>query len=150
MWAMITWTRSWRRTTPRPRSGTSCRGTSWPPIPGERCTNYERNFENPTPQNYPLFLRHSRVTKFKINWDNNATENSENIPPPKIDPNQMSSENSQVTIFPRFVIIKINLFRVWRVLSSQQIMDLRVPRWSAWTRNRSDSAIARTSRRRTW
>ena len=36
-----------------------------------------------------------RVTKFKINWDNNATENSENIPPPKVDPNQMSSENSQ-------------------------------------------------------
>ena len=37
-----------------------------------------------------------RVTKFKINWDNNASENSENIPPPKMDPNQMSSENSQV------------------------------------------------------
>ena len=36
-----------------------------------------------------------RVTKFKINWDNNATENSENIPPPKVDPNMMSSENSQ-------------------------------------------------------
>ena len=37
-----------------------------------------------------------RVTKFKINWDNTApSENSENIPPPKMDPNQMSSENSQ-------------------------------------------------------
>ena len=36
----------------------------------------------------------SRVTKFKINWDSNSTENSENIPP-KTDPNQMSSENSQ-------------------------------------------------------
>ena len=35
-----------------------------------------------------------RVTKFKINWDSNSTENSENIPP-KTDPNQMSSENSQ-------------------------------------------------------
>ena len=36
----------------------------------------------------------SRVTKFKINWDSNTTENCENIPP-KTDPNQMSSENSQ-------------------------------------------------------
>ena len=35
-----------------------------------------------------------RVTKFKINWDSNSSENSENIPP-KTDPNQMSSENSQ-------------------------------------------------------
>ena len=34
-----------------------------------------------------------RVTKFKINWDN-TTDNSENVPP-KVDPNQMSSENSQ-------------------------------------------------------
>ena len=41
-----------------------------------------------------LFLFH-RVTKFKINWDNNTSDNSENIPPPKVDPNQMSSENSQ-------------------------------------------------------
>ena len=35
----------------------------------------------------------SRVTKFKINWDSNSTENSENIPP-KTEPIQMSSENS--------------------------------------------------------
>ena len=38
-----------------------------------------------------------RVTKFKINWDGGsegASENSENVPPPKRDPNQLS-ENSQ-------------------------------------------------------
>ena len=40
-----------------------------------------------------LTVIHSRVTKFKINWDNTA-ENAENVPP-KVDPNQMSSENSQ-------------------------------------------------------
>jgi len=47
-------------------------------------------------------LRHHRssvlrVTKFKINWDggsDGASENSENVPPPKRDPNQLS-ENSQ-------------------------------------------------------
>ena len=38
------------------------------------------------------------MTKFKINWDGSegATENSENVPPPKRDPNQLS-DNSQVT-----------------------------------------------------
>ena len=33
------------------------------------------------------------MTKFKINWDS-TSENSENVPP-KVDPNQMNSENSQ-------------------------------------------------------
>ena len=54
-----------------------------------------------------------RVTKFKINWDNNPSENSENIPPPKMDPNQMSSENSQVNIDITYYVIhpyRINQF----------------------------------------
>ena len=53
---------------------------------------------NPSPPLWDKLQRNilatnPRVTKFKINWDNTA-ENAENVPP-KVDPNQMSSENSQ-------------------------------------------------------
>jgi len=53
---------------------------------------------NPSPPQWDKLQRNilatnPRVTKFKINWDN-TTDNSENVPP-KVDPNQMSSENSQ-------------------------------------------------------
>jgi len=44
-----------------------------------------------------ILATNPRVTKFKINWDggsDGASENSENVPPPKRDPNQLS-ENSQ-------------------------------------------------------
>jgi histone chaperone ASF1 len=56
-----------------------------------------------TPPSPPLYDKlqrnilatNPRVTKFKINWaDGNALENSENQPP-KTDPNQMVSDNSQ-------------------------------------------------------
>jgi len=63
-------------------------------------TDPEMKENNPSPPQWDKLQRNilatnPRVTKFKINWDNNATENSENIPPPKVDPNQMSAENSQ-------------------------------------------------------
>jgi len=53
---------------------------------------------NPSPPQWDKLQRNilatnPRVTKFKINWDD-KTENSENVHP-KVDSNQMSSENSQ-------------------------------------------------------
>jgi len=53
---------------------------------------------NPSPPQWDKLQRNilatnPRVTKFKINWDD-KTDNSENFPP-KVDSNQMSSENSQ-------------------------------------------------------
>jgi len=53
---------------------------------------------NPSPPQWDKLQRNilatnPRVTKFKINWDS-TSENSENVPP-KVDPNQMNSENSQ-------------------------------------------------------
>jgi len=62
-------------------------------------TEPELKETNPSPPQWGKLQRNilatnPRVTKFKINWDSNSTENSENIPP-KTDPNQMSSENSQ-------------------------------------------------------
>lgn len=52
---------------------------------------------NPSPPLWDKLQRNilatnPRVTKFKINWD--STENNENVPP-KRDPNQLSSDNSQ-------------------------------------------------------
>jgi len=53
---------------------------------------------NPSPPRWDKLQRNilatnPRVTKFKINWDS-TSENAENVPP-KVDPNQMNSENSQ-------------------------------------------------------
>jgi len=53
---------------------------------------------NPSPPQWDKLQRNilatnPRVTKFKINWDNKI-DNSENVHP-KVDSNQMSSENSQ-------------------------------------------------------
>jgi len=53
---------------------------------------------NPSPPQWDKLQRNilatnPRVTKFKINWDS-TSENAENVPP-KVDPNQMNSENSQ-------------------------------------------------------
>jgi len=63
-------------------------------------TDPDMKENNPSPPKMDQLQRNilatnPRVTKFKINWDNNTSDNSENIPPPKVDPNQMSSENSQ-------------------------------------------------------
>jgi len=62
-------------------------------------TQPELKETNPSPPQMDKLQRNilatnPRVTKFKINWDSNTTENCENIPP-KTDPNQMCSENSQ-------------------------------------------------------
>ena len=158
MWAMTTWTRSWRRTTPLRRSGTSCRGISWRPIPGENfkhclCNEWSKtNLLNKTKMNNlnRLSLQSYEVQdKLGQQCERELGKYSTPEDGSKSDVIRKLSGAIPLFLFLHSKQISFDLvFRVWRVLSSQQTMDLRVPGWSGWTQTRSHSAIS--SRRRMW
>ena len=97
-WTLTTRNLNWERLLLPLLFGRSSSATYWPPIPGKH--DIQGRLQISKAISVAPSFSVLRVTKFKINWDggsDGASENSENVPPPKRDPNQLS-ENSQVLL----------------------------------------------------